>query len=239
VYRSTIDLTIKVITDRACVFRNQVVTVVIVSLIAIASAFYTAWALVGLLVLVPLSGFFLYLDTKHVADWRLNILTVWAQCDIDLLAFSQVMRAVPNIPEVTLNSMLNLLGKVQIWQVEPQASTQTRRTVTAVVRFADTLNLHQLVAKVFATAIVTVSICWSLAGQVWQPLELLVAILALPLVLRWLRTSLQHQSRAAIVAAKQHPDFDADIFRSLMEQVPLGGELLLADIWVESESAEL
>jgi hypothetical protein len=239
-YRLAIDLSIIVLTKRAKTFRNQIVAVVMFTLIVITAsiAFYSPKQLVALLTLAPLCGFFLFLDAKLLADWRAAVLAVWARRDIDLLAFSHAIRAVPHLPEATLTSMLSLLGTAQVGKAEAQASAQTRQAVVAVVRFAGTLELCRLAAKVCATGIVTVSICWAAVGQAWQPLGLLGATLLLPLILQWLQTSLQLQPRAAVMAAKQHPDFDIDIFRSLTQVLPLGRGLLLADICVDSEPAK-
>ena len=133
------------------------------------------------------------------------------------------------------------LGLVQVaWQaggtVEVRASTQTRQAVAAVVRFADALGLRQLAARVCATAIISTSVCWAAVAHAWSPSALTAIILLLPLIQRWLQASLQRQSRAAVLAARQHPDFDADMFRLLIDHLPLGGGQASTDSWVGTES---
>lgn len=238
VYRTAIDQTITVIDQRSRTFRNQVVAVV-----AIASgsatgalALHRLWPLTGLLALVPVCGLFLWFDTKRLAEWRSAILAMWARRDIDLLAFGHAMRANPNLPESTLNSMLSLLGTSQIGTVEIQASTQTRQAVAAVAGFTDALGLRQLAVRVCATVIVSISVCWAAVAHAWSPLALTATILLLPLIQRWLQASLQRQSRAAVLAARQHPDFHADTFRLLIDHLPLGGGQASADPWVGTES---
>jgi hypothetical protein len=240
VYRIAIDLTILAVVQRTKLFRNQIVVITIVMLVSIigAVAWRVFWPLAGCLFIAPICGLFIWLDTRQVASWRFAVMANWARCSIDLAAFIQAMRAVPNLPGATLAGMLSLLGNVQVGKLEALASNQTRQAVVAVVQFADALGLQQLAVKVFAAAIVTVAIYWAAAVQAWQPLGLVVAALLLPPVLRWLQAFQQHHYIAAILAAKQHPDFDADMFRSLIEQLPLGRGLLLADIWVESESLQ-
>jgi hypothetical protein len=235
-YRFAVDFTIIVLTKRAKTFRDQIVAVVVVTLLVMTAsiAFYSPKPLVMLFGIAPLCGLFLLLDAKLLANWRVALLAVWARRDIDLSAFSHAIRAVPQLPEATLTSMLSLLGAAQDEKIEAPASVQTRQAASAVVQFADTLGLRQLAAKVCAAAIVTASVCWAAAAQAWQPLGLVAVVLLLPLALRWLKASLQRQSRAAVLAAREHPDFDSDTFRLLIQQFPLGGQQLAGDGWIDA-----
>lgn len=237
-YRDCVDQMIAVIDQRSRIYRNQVVGVVAVTFCSVAGAvgLRMFWPLNGLLTLVPVCGLFLWFDTRRVAKWRSAILDMWARRDIELLAFGHAIRAVPNLPAPTLNSMLSLLGTAQIGTAEVQAASQTRQAVAAVVGFADALSLRQLAARVCATAILSISVCWAAVAHAWSPLALTATILLLPLIQRWLQASLQRQSRAAALAAHQHPDFDADTFRLLIDQLPLGGGQASADPWVGTGS---
>ncbi len=237
-YRTAIELTISTVTERARIFRNQVVAVVVAgsfSLVGVV-ALRMFWPLTGLVTLVPVCGLFLWFDTRRVTKWRSAILDMWARRDIDLLAFGHAIRAVPNLPAPTLNSMLSLLGTAQIGTAEVQASSQTRQAVAAVVRSTDALGLRQLAVRVCATAIIAISACWAAVAHSWSPLALTATILLLPLIQRWLQASLQRQSRSAVLAARQHPDFHADTFRLLIDHLPLGGGQASADPWVGTES---
>ena len=238
VYRTAIDVTIDLITQRSRNFRNQVVAVVGVVTVALVGmiGLRMVWPLTGLLSLVPVCGLFLWFDTRRVAKWRSAIFDMWARRDIELRAFGLAIRAVPDLPEPTLNSMLSLLGAAQIGTVEVQASSQTRQAVAAVVRFADALGLRQLAARVCATAIISISACWAAVAHAWSPLALTAIILLLPLIQRWLQATLQRQSRAAVLAAHQLSDFDADTFRLLIDHLPLGGGQASADPWVGTGS---
>jgi hypothetical protein len=191
------------------------------------------WPLTGLLAIVPVCGLFLWLDTARVAKWRAAILALWLQRDIELLAFGHAMRAVPNLPEATLSSMLILLGATQTGGAEVGASAQTRRVVAAVAGFADALALRQLALKVCATAIVSISVCWAAAANAWPPLALLALLLPLPLIQRYFQSAFQRQSTAAILAAHQHPDFDADTFRRLIDKLPLGSGQACLREWAD------
>ena len=236
-YPVAIDLTITTITQRSRNFRNQVVAFVVIAAVAVPGAvgLRLVWPLASLLFLVPVCGLFLWFDTRRVSEWRSAILAMWARRDIDLLAFGHAMRANPNLPESTLNSMLSLLGTSQIGIVEVQASSQTRQAVAAVVWSTDALGLRQFVVRVCATAIISFSACWAAVAHAWSPLALTATILLLPLIQRWLQASLQRQSRAAVLAAQQHPDFDANTFRLLIDHLPLGGRQASADPWVGTE----
>ena len=234
VYRTAIDQTFTVIVQRSRTFRNQVVAVVAIASGSAAGALvlHKLWPLTGFLSLIPVCGLSLWFDTRRVGKWRSAILDMWARRDIELLPFGQAIRAVPNLPEHTLNSMLSLLGAPQIGNTKVQTSSRTRQAVAAVVRSADALGLQQLAAKVCATAIISISVCWAAVAHAWLPLALTAMILLLPLIQRWLQASLQRQSRAAVLAARQHPDFDANTFRLLIDHLPLGGGQASADPWV-------
>jgi hypothetical protein len=240
VYRIAIDLTLNVIVERSKNFRNQVISIVFISLCsAIAAAItYLPWPLTCLLVAGPVCGLFMLFDVRLLSDWRYEVLSMWSLRDIDRMAFSYAVRAVPSLPEATLNSMLSLLGKSQLASVEVNATVKTRQTVAAVIGLSDMLVLRQLATKVGASAIITGSVIWSVASQSWVPLGLISTVLLLPFVFRWIKWSLLLQSKAVVMEAKQHPDFDANTFRSLMEQLPLEGGVLLADIWTNLEPVE-
>jgi hypothetical protein len=239
-YRTAIDQTITVINQRSRTFRNQVVVVVAIASgsTAGALALRTLWPLTGLLALAPACGLFLWLDTRQVVDWRSTILQMWGRRDIDLLPFAHAMRANKMLPEATLNSMLDLLGTSEIANMEIKASARTRKTVATVVKFADMLGLRQIAVKVCATAIVSAGICWSAAMGAWLPLSFAASILPLPLILRWLETSLHHQSKMAVQALSHDPDFDADTFHGLINHLSPKEAHALADLWANTESLD-
>jgi hypothetical protein len=241
VYRFTIDLTLTTVNSRARLFRDLVMVVVAIGLcsVVVIITIRMLWPLISFVALAPVCGLFFWLDAKRLSDWRMAVLAKWSRKEIDLYAFFKAMWAIPNLPEATLHGMLNLLGTWHVGPMEAKASIHTRQTVAAIVGFTEELGLRQLAVKVCASTIVAVSVMWATIAYSWQPLGLLAMILLLPSIFRRIKWSLRHQSRAVVIAAKQHSDFDADIFRSLIEQLPLGGGLLLADIWVESESAKL
>lgn len=219
-YRLVIDLTIAAVAQRAKNFRNQVVTLVLLSLVAAIGAIvlYNFLVFTFLIVLIPVCGLFLWFDTKLIAHWRSMILSNWAQRNIELNAFDHAMRAVPKLPESTINSMLDSLSILKLAPLEAQASTQTRQAIATVMSFIDRFDLHQLAVKVCASAIIAGSVVWSTATQSWTPLGLIVMVLLVPLVSRWNKLSLLRKTRAAVATAKLHPDFDVDIFGSLVQQ---------------------
>ena len=178
-YRTAIDQTIAVVNQRSRNFRNQVLAVVALAVTSVAAALALRglWPLTGLVAIVPLSGLFLWLDTKKVGDWRSSILQMWARRDIELVAFEQAVRADPGLPEMTLDGMLNLLGTSQSGTVDLSPSVQTRGAVAAVVGFADVLNLRQFAVKVCATAIVSICIGWAAFAHAWSPLAIATPVL--------------------------------------------------------------
>lgn len=223
VYQDAIQLTKSVVNQRARIFRNQVVLVVVIAFCSIggAIALRQPGPLSGLLALVPVCGLYLWFDARQVARWRADSLSMWAKRDIDLLPFSHAVRANPILPRATIDSMLDSLATMQVGLLESRASAQTRQAVAKVAAIADALDLGQFAAKIGITAIVSTIAFWAAATRTWMPLCLAVAILFLPLILWRLRTVFQRKSRDSLRAASLHPDFDADIFCQLIDRLPL------------------
>ena len=223
-YRSAIDLTIEVIRRRSRWFRNQVVSViaVVAAVIALAVAVGLLATLTTLLTIVPISGLFLWHDNRGVAAWRATILGRWARCEIDLAAFGKAMRANTFLPQLTLESMLALLGSTSDDRAMLPASTPTRQAALAVMRLADELAQQQLAMKVGASAIAAIGVIGATALQAWAPLAVpALALLVLPGILRWRRAAIQRRSREVVSQARREPEFDIGALFGLLESLTL------------------
>ncbi len=108
-------ITTQTLALRAARFRNFVVAVVAVALAAMLWALLqTSWQpLLGLILLVPLCGAFLYLDARTVHRWQDHILETWAQDKLDLDIFSDTLTAIRALPPRTLRAMLDTLPNLQ------------------------------------------------------------------------------------------------------------------------------
>src|SRR5262249_47754617 len=114
-------------------FRNQVVTVVAISVLVVVAALAARWAfaLWGWLFLVPACGLFFHADSRLLDAWRLELLTAWVACELDFAAFREAIRANPALPKATTEGMLATLPSVGGLVAEQKVLTPTRQAIAA------------------------------------------------------------------------------------------------------------
>src|SRR5260370_31655590 len=84
-----IDITLRATEERARLYRNLVVAVSAVSVLAV---FFRHWlALAGLIILVPLTGAYLVLDSRLLRLWRAGIVEMLRLRGLDVTAFSKTI----------------------------------------------------------------------------------------------------------------------------------------------------
>jgi hypothetical protein len=106
-----IGTTLRTIEDRARLYRNLVLAVSMVSLVSIVTpVFSRQWlAFSGLIIIVPLTGGFLFLDSHLVLQWRAGILQMACLRGLDLALFLKTISAFRQIPPNSLKAMLATL----------------------------------------------------------------------------------------------------------------------------------
>src|SRR5208337_5049595 len=104
-------LTKQAIERRSARFRNLVVGVVLlVTICLVCSLILLSWKpLLGLLLLIPLSGGFVWSDASLVNGWRRSIAELWFRDSLNLDIFSTAVRGMPIFPPGTLGGMLAVL----------------------------------------------------------------------------------------------------------------------------------
>jgi hypothetical protein len=106
-----IDITLRAIEERARLYRNLVVAVSAVSVLSILFAvFFRHWlALAGLIILVPLTGAYLVLDSRLLRLWRAGIVEMLRLRGLDVTAFSKTISGFRQVPPNSLNAMISTL----------------------------------------------------------------------------------------------------------------------------------
>lgn len=175
----------EIIQARTALFRNLVVSVVVLASIPII------WALVRLslvplgtlVLLVPLCGAFLYLDHRLVQDWRAQLLTMWAEGSLDLKLLTETIVQVRMLPPGMLRDMLDTLPK----RLGPgRAPEGMRRAVTHTLR---TLERCQGDRTAFVTAAYSLGLAALDSAAIlrsWSPMLGLLLIPAIVGAGRWL-----------------------------------------------------
>lgn len=201
-----IDRTAQVIEARKLRYRALVITVsmVVLGCLAVSIANASFLGLLGLCLLVPLSGVFWLLDACLVNRWRHRILDVWVQNQFDLAIFRETMTAIRMLPAETLAAMLDTLPPVE------KGATLSRPTKKALAETVETIGRCQSNHTAFVTLGTTVALGGlGLSVALWSPLPL-VSLAGLPLVIaagrgdrairlrRWRRLILDYQDSLEI-----------------------------------------
>jgi len=107
----TIDVTLRTIEERARLYRNLVVAVSAVSVLSVLFAvFFRQWLpLAGLIILVPLTGAYLILDSRLLHLWRAGIVEMQRLRGLDVTAFSKTISGFRHVPPNSLDAMISTL----------------------------------------------------------------------------------------------------------------------------------
>jgi hypothetical protein len=111
VFAEAVNATLRTIEKRTGLYRNLIVGVCLLSIGCIVFAVIRRnwmWLLGGGL-LVPLTGAYLWLDTRLVGQWQACILTLWLHRGLGLEIYKRTMSSDPRVPSKTLEGMLSVL----------------------------------------------------------------------------------------------------------------------------------
>ncbi len=172
--KAALDLTTSTIDCRARRYRNAIVVVVITSLVSIIWAIVTfSWKpLCGLLLLVPIVGWFLYLDGKHLHQWQQGVLYQWYNDDVSPYVLALGLKSIPTLPEITLESMLALLP------TDDKLSTSSRGMRRAVSKTLSFIYRYQERHTVTRLLVLTSCLLTAVASYFMSSLWILLGVLA-------------------------------------------------------------
>jgi hypothetical protein len=162
-----IDSTVRTMENRATLYRNLVVAVSAVSVLSIFfMVFFHHWiALAGLVLPVPMTGAFLFLDSRLVRRWRAGIVEMARFRDLDEENFVKTISAFRHLPPNALKAMLLTLSSEESQQEAPvwgQTTAESgidalaRKNESKILRFSGllTLALLCLIAGAFYGSVV-------------------------------------------------------------------------------------
>ena len=106
-----IERTKKTIEKRAFYYRNLVISVILLFIFSIVSAFIfrSFYPLVLIILIIPLCAFFIYWDNFLVYTWSNDIKNFVIQKRIDLNTFKQTMLSIKSVPQITFMGMLSTI----------------------------------------------------------------------------------------------------------------------------------
>jgi hypothetical protein len=162
-----IDSTVRTMENRATLYRNLVVAV---SAVSVLSIFFMVllrhWiALAGLVLPVPLTGAFLFFDSRLVRRWRAGIVEMARFRDLDEENFVKTISAFRHLPPNALKAMLLTLPSKESQQEAPVLGQTTaesgidalaRKNESKILRFSGllTVALLCLIAGAFYGSVV-------------------------------------------------------------------------------------
>jgi hypothetical protein len=218
VYRILIDETTHVLQRRARYYRDLIVAVVLVGLVA------GVWSLVarspapllGLVLAVPLSGLFIFLDHKVLEGWCTRLLEVWSTRELDLSAFAAAIRANPALPKETTEGMLATLPLAGSLVEEQRMTIATRQAVAAKAlerhrSISEVVILKTLVASVSAAALIV-----AVGTHQTRPLALLATVAVVPVMRIGMKRRRAAESECRIAACRGQPGFSKHEYERLV-----------------------
>jgi hypothetical protein len=214
-YRTAIDQTARTIDQRAKNFRNQIVTVVILSLASLTWAAVTRsiHPLAGLLLLFPVCGYFLLFDARLLNKWRGKLLQTWKDQQVDFAAFRDAVSATPRLPRNTLDGMLATLPDLGSLSVEQELSGGTREAITSIIQAEYGIRSDALAVKAVGYSVAGASVILAVTAGSWLPLALMTTIVLLLPVRSRLRKMRAKKAWASVRAVEASQECDVEKVR--------------------------
>jgi hypothetical protein len=168
-----IDITLRTIEGRARLYRNLVVAVSGVSMLSIIIAVLCRqWIpFAGLVLLVPLTGGFLFLDSRLVRRWRAGIIEMARMRSLDVATFLKTISGFRHIPPKTLKAMLSTIPA----SLEESRYETLRPEETVVDANFDALDRKNELKILCSTGLLTVALVCLSAGAFYGSLALLLS----------------------------------------------------------------
>jgi hypothetical protein len=168
-----IDNTVHAIEDRARLYRNLVVSVSAVSVLSILFAvLFRQWiAFTGLVLLVPMTGGFLFFDSRFVRQWRAGIVEMERLRSLDSATFLKTISGFRYLPPNALKAMLSTLPPSR-----EESRQGTPQLVQAIVGADfDALERKNELKILRSTSLLTGALVCLIAGAFYGSVALLVS----------------------------------------------------------------
>lgn len=214
-------LTTYTINIQTSIFRNLVITVVVVSLISLIwAAIQRSWLpLLGVLLLAPICGAFFFYDIHLIDRWQQQILAMWEQENLDLDIFTQAMTTISALPQHTLRGMRGTLptkDKVSCGGNIPQSF---RHAVAMTLKTINGCHKDRTVCVTLAWTLGLASPALAAIQWSWLPLLGFLLVIIIISVGKWLSLSRLGSWSKQILGAKQEQGLDIKKFVEIAGQL--------------------
>jgi hypothetical protein len=168
-----IDATFRTIECRTKLYRNLVTAVGVVSVLSILSAvLFRQWiAIAGLVLLVPLTGGYLFIDSRLVRRWRAAITEMVRLRSLDVSTFLKTISGFRHLPPNALKAML-LTIPAQPEQVTEESSQPEETIVDADFEAMERKTELKILRS---TGLLTIALVCLTAGAFYGSVSLLLS----------------------------------------------------------------
>jgi hypothetical protein len=186
--REVVRFTANTINARMSYFKKLIISIVVIILASATwSVIQISWQpLLGLVLLVPLCGIFLCLDTYLIGRWQHQILGMWTQGSLNLGIFFDTMAKIRTLPLHTLNGMLATIPTVDDLLIENDISLDIRNALLATLQIINHCQIDRIIFATIACALGLGSLAFAVILWSWFPLPGLLSVIATVIIGRWL-----------------------------------------------------
>jgi hypothetical protein len=219
--KEAVGLTTQTIDCRAARYRNTVIALVTVTLITLVWAgIQLSWRpLVGFLLLIPLCGTLLYLDTRLVNRWQQQIMQMWIPGHVQLKTLFDVMLTIKTLPAGTLKSMLETLPTSADGTPESPITLSTREAISKTVDVITQCQGNRTLFVMLALSLCVAFLALAALQLSWLPLLGLVSILPVIWISKLLNSFQLKHWKKKIREMGEKKEFDIKSFLNIANQL--------------------
>lgn len=167
-----IEATLRTIEGRTKLYRNLVVAVSAVSVLSILlAALFQQWiAFAGLVLLVPLTGGYLFIDSRLVRRWRAAIAEMERLRSLDVTTFLKTVSGFRHLPPNALRAMLSTISAKR--EEGSQETSQPEETIIGAA--FDAVERKTELKILRSTGLLTIALVCLIAGAFYGSIALLL-----------------------------------------------------------------
>jgi hypothetical protein len=170
--KDAFDLTTHTIDRRARAYRNLVVLISIIGIVAVlwAAISWSGRPLLMLVSLLPLCSGFLVLDSVLVNRWRDRVMRLWVEDDLDLNLFASSVAAIRILPANTLRAMLASLPCDKQVTVTGELTRPVKEALAITASANHRAQTELTIIAAISHLLAVIFFTWAIFTWDWHPL---------------------------------------------------------------------
>lgn len=192
--------------------------------------FAVAWAAIqwyyrplrGFLLLLPLCGTLLYLDTRLVNRWQQQIMQMWIPGHVQLKTLSDVLLTTKTLPAGTLKSMLETLPTTADGTPKDMINPSTREAISRTVDVIMQCQGNRTMFVVLAVSVGIGFLGWGALHGSWWPTLGLACVVPVIWISKWLNSIQVKHWKKQIRGIRKHKEIEVKSFLKIATQLDWG-----------------